>query len=168
MHTTQQQCLDLSCSRFLLKMFPVVELLPPVPQAFSSQPAAVPSLGPHLNPHFPAPSSLLHQETHNSGCGAQGKWHRPCVQFLLCPAFHRQAASFSSEPPKVSLLPQLTSSPWMGFSESGNLSSLSVPHQRGWSPSVSSCLFFFFFFHSNWSGEDFSYPFRCPRSSTSV
>ena len=36
-------------------------------QAVFSQPTAVPSLGPHCKPHFPAPNPLLQQVTRDSG-----------------------------------------------------------------------------------------------------
>ena len=48
-----------------------ISLLPSL-QAVSSQPTAVPSLGPLSKPRFPAPSPPPHQETHNSSWGAQG------------------------------------------------------------------------------------------------
>ena len=43
-----------------------------LPQAISSLPTAVPSLGPLSKPHFPARNPPPHQETHNSGWGIQG------------------------------------------------------------------------------------------------
>ena len=96
-----------------------------------------------------------------------GQWHRPCVQLLLCPAFHRRIASFSSDPPKVPFCPS-----WLPHHEWAFLSVGTSPYLQFPTSSAGLLLFplffLFFFFHYNWSGEDFSYPFRCLRSSTSV
>lgn len=76
--------------------------------------------------------------------GCTGQQHILCAQFFLGSAPHRQVAAFPCDPPKVPLCPQLTSPPGMGFSECRNLSSPLVPHQRCWSPPISSFLFLSF------------------------
>ena len=72
-----------------------------------------------------------------------GQWHRPCVQLLLCPAFHRRIASFSSDPPKVPFCPS-----WLPHHEWAFLSVGASPYLQFPTSSAGLLLFplFFLFF----------------------
>ena len=133
--------------RFLQKTFPAMEYLTPVLQGVSSQPETAPFLGPFSEPHFLATSTPspcpLHQKTHDS----DWVWRAvACHSLLTDPCFPQAGYCL----PSILLRPLsalLVSLPWMGFSESGNFSSLSVPYQGCWSfpiSSSSSSSFFFF------------------------
>ena len=58
--------------------------------------------------------------------------YRPCMKFLLYPAFHRLSAEFLWAP-KGPFLSQLISSPWWSFSVCGDLPSPSASSQGCWS-----------------------------------
>ena len=136
-------------------------------QAVSPQPTAVPSLGPLSKYYFPAPSTPPHQETHDLGWGVcrAVAWTICAVLTLSC--LPQTGCSVPLQSPEGPLLSQLNSLLWMGFSECGDLSSPSLPHQGCWSLPISSFLFFSFFHPTQLCGN-FSCTFRCLRSSTSV
>ena len=146
--------------------FPVVGLLTPSLQAVSSQPTAVPSLGPLSIPRFPAPRPPLYQGTHDSCCGVQGcgtdhehssYFVLPSTDWLLhSPPIPRRSLSVPADFPTVS----------RAFLSAGTSLHLQLP-ARGAGPFLFP-LFFFSSFHPMQLRGDFSCPFRCPRSSTSV
>ena len=93
------------CPRLFLQTLPIVELLTPVPSGclFTANSCSLPGsmLQTPLSstqPPFATGDSQLWLECAEQRC-------RPCVQFLLCPAFHRPSAAFSFDPPKVLFCP---------------------------------------------------------------
>ena len=127
-------------------------------------PTALLSLGLLFKSHFPAPKLPPYQETHGSGWGMPGcGMNHKHTSYTVQPPSDWLISVFPSSLPEVSFLPQFISPLWIGFSECGNLSSLSASHKVWWIRLVSSFIYFFF----PWYG-DFSYSFRCTKSSASV
>ena len=102
--TTQQWCLASvvswpSSADFLSCWTPYC-----CPFRLSSQPPAVPFLGPCPNPTFQHPALLPTEDTWLR-LGWARLQYRPCARFLLCPAFHRWSTVFF-DPPKVPFCPR--------------------------------------------------------------
>ena len=139
-------------------------------QAASPLPTAIPSPGPPSKPHSPAPSHPLHQETHNSGWGAQ------CCDTDHTHRSHSVPPS-TDQLPHSPLIPQspeglslspLIPSPWVGPSECGNLFSSLAPLQGRQSCPASSFLPPSFPPCHTQLHRDSSSPHGCLRSPTSA
>ena len=131
--------------------------------AVSSQPTTVSSLCPLSKPHVPAPSPSPHQQTTTqAGACRAAEWNihvglnlaylsqTSCCAFLQAP---------EAPPPSQLICPMVRGLPWV---QEPLLSFSSPPGVQ-----VPFC-FFFSFLSPTQLCEDFSCPFRCPRSSASV
>ena len=132
--------------------FPGCGALSPVTSGclFTANPPWVSSLNPtfqHSTPSTPGDTQLIVE--------CSGLRHRSCMHFLLCSAFPWS--------PKVPFLPQLISPHFLNVG--------TCPHLQP--PARIAGLFFLFLFFFSFFGPTrllghFSYPLRCPESSTNV
>ena len=100
-----KDALLLWCPWLFLQTFPFVELLTPVPSGCLFTANSCPLPGSALQtplsstqPPFTTGDSQLRLECTELRC-------RPCLPFLLCPAFHRPSPAFSIDPLKVLFCP---------------------------------------------------------------
>ena len=138
------------------------------PQAFFSQPTAVPSVGLLFKLHIPAPSPRAHQQTPISGWGTHGcgmnhlcRSHSilPATDQLLgSPPSPQNSPSVPADLPLVRGFPQMREPPY-----------LQLP-TRSVGPILLPLLFLFpsSFFPPTWLHGDLSCSFRCSKLSASI
>ena len=155
-------------SWFPPQAFPVVDFFPPIPSGCLLAANSSPPPGLLSNPHVPAFSPCVHQQTHVPVWGMQGY----STDNLYRSHSVLSATDWPFHPPLTAsdapFLSQQIAPLVMGLPGCRNLSSVSAP-PWGTDPILLPLLFFFpSFFHSTQLCGDLSCPFWCPRSSASV